>query len=232
MIRRLATLLTGIATLTVGGVSPKADTSDDLRFVAPDSDTAFEVHGSLSGTHYSISDQPARPDTSGNSEALSMNLIAFGTPLHDDDSPYSLQAFEQRKNTFALSATSGRFDTASQLGGMDLRRVMAAALRERLRIATPQVVPCSPIEPHLLSTEVGRTGEFSNQVQPEWLLLVQVSTYTARLPHPLAILVCKSNSLEVIASGRQSRSMAARDCNWSRVAPHPARPTAVIANAK
>jgi hypothetical protein len=113
-------LLVAAATL----VAPAAHAQDEppaaeLQNVVPDQDPNFQVNSSLSATRYSLSYSPAGPDTSGNRETLSMEMIAFGAPLHDDDSPYSLQAFMQREDTFTLSVTGGRFDTANPYGGVD-----------------------------------------------------------------------------------------------------------------
>ena len=77
----------------------------ELQNVGPDQDPNFQVNSSLSGTQYSLSNIPGVPDTSGDRATLSMELIAFGAPLHDDDSPYSLQAFMQRENTVTVSVT-------------------------------------------------------------------------------------------------------------------------------
>jgi len=112
-------LLVAVATL----VAPAAHAQDEppaagLQSAGPDREPNFQVNSSLSGTRYSLSNIPGVPTTSGNQETLSMELIAFGAPLHDDDSPYSLQAFMQRENTFTLSVRGGRFDTANPFGGV------------------------------------------------------------------------------------------------------------------
>jgi hypothetical protein len=119
MTRGSVALLVGIAALVVRGAPARAETADDVRTVASDHDPNFQVNGTVSGTIYSILNPPGTPGTSGNRETLSMNLIAFETPLHNDDSPYSLQAFMQRESTFSMSVTGGRFDTANQFGGVD-----------------------------------------------------------------------------------------------------------------
>jgi hypothetical protein len=127
MTRGSVALLAGIALFVVRGAPAQAETADDVRAAAADPEPNFEVDGTLSGTHYSISQPAGVPGTSGNQETLSMNLTAFETPLHDDDSPYSLQAFTQRKSTFSMSVTSGHFDTANQFGGVDRTEWYAGA---------------------------------------------------------------------------------------------------------
>jgi hypothetical protein len=127
MTRGSVALLAGIAAFAVRGVPAQAETADDVRAVAAEQEPNFEVDGALTGTRYSISQPAGVPGTSGNRETLSMNLTAFETPLHDDDSPYSLQAFTQRKSTFSMSVNSGRFDTANQFGGVDRTEWYAGA---------------------------------------------------------------------------------------------------------
>jgi hypothetical protein len=127
MARGSVALLAGIAALVVRGLPARAEPSDDARAVGADQDPNFQFNGTMTGTLYSISPPPGIPRTSGNQETLSMNLIAFETPLHDDDSPYSLQAFAQRENTLSMSSTSGRFDTANQFGGVDRTEWYAGA---------------------------------------------------------------------------------------------------------
>ena len=87
--------------------------------VGPDQDPNFQVNSSVSGKRYALSNTTGGPSTSGGQGTLSMELIAFGAPLHDDDAPYSVQAFMQRENTFTLSVSGGRFDTANPYGGVD-----------------------------------------------------------------------------------------------------------------
>ena len=119
MTRGWVALLAGLAALVVRGAPARAQTAEDVQAVAADQDPNFEVQGTVSGTHYSISPPPGTLGTSGNREGLSMNLIAFQRPLQDDDSPYSLQGFMQRESTFSMSVNTGRFDTANQFGGVD-----------------------------------------------------------------------------------------------------------------
>jgi hypothetical protein len=120
MNRGRVSLLTALATLALHAAAARAEPPvDDLQVVPPDPDPNFQVNTSLSGRRYSISDSPGVPDTSGSQEALSMTVIAYGTPLHDDESPYSLQPFMQRENTFSMSLSGGHFDTANPYGGVD-----------------------------------------------------------------------------------------------------------------
>jgi len=127
MTRGWLALLAGSAAFVVRGAPARAETVDDVRAAAADPEPNFEVDGALTGTHYSISQPAGVPGTSGNQETLSMNLTAFATPLHDDDSPYSLQAFTQRESTFSMSIASGHFDTANQFGGVDRTEWYAGA---------------------------------------------------------------------------------------------------------
>ena len=86
MNRGLVFLLAGIAALVVRSAPARAEPpADDLRALAPDPDPNFQINTTLSGRRYSISDNPGVPDTSGNQETLSMAIVAYGTPLHDDD---------------------------------------------------------------------------------------------------------------------------------------------------
>jgi hypothetical protein len=127
MTRGWLALLAGSAAFVVRGAPARAETVNDVRAAAADPEPNFEVDGALTGTHYSISQPAGVPGTSGNQETLSMNLTAFATPLHDDDSPYSLQAFTQRESTFSMSIASGHFDTANQFGGVDRTEWYAGA---------------------------------------------------------------------------------------------------------
>jgi hypothetical protein len=112
----LATAATLVAAAAHAQGEPPAP---ELQSAGPDQEPNFQVDSSLSGTRYAISPRPGGLSTSGNQETLSMEIIAFGAPLHDDDSPYSLQAFMQREDTFTLSVRGGRFDTANPYGGVD-----------------------------------------------------------------------------------------------------------------
>jgi hypothetical protein len=113
-------LLAAIAALVVSGAPARAEPPpDDTVALAPNPDPNFQVNTALSGRRYSISDTPEVPNTSGSQETLSMAIVAFGTPLHDDDSPYSLQPFTQRENTISISVDGGHFDTANAFGGVD-----------------------------------------------------------------------------------------------------------------
>jgi hypothetical protein len=114
--RLLATAATLVAAAAHAQDAPPAA---ELQSAGPDQEPNFQVNSTLSGTRYALSYSPGGPDTSGNREALSMEMIAFGAPLHDDDSPYSLQAFMQRENRFTLSVNGGRLDTANPYGGVD-----------------------------------------------------------------------------------------------------------------
>jgi len=113
-------LLAGVATLIARTAHGQADPpAAEAPGVVADQDPNFQVDSSLSGRWYSLSNTPGVPNTSGHQEQLSMELIAFATPLRDDDSPYSLQPFMQREETFTLSLSGGRFDTANPYGSVD-----------------------------------------------------------------------------------------------------------------
>ena len=113
-------LLATAATLVAAAAHAQGEpTAAEFQSAGPGQEPNFQVNSSLSGTRYSLSNGPGLPSASGNQETLSMEMIAFGAPLHDDDSPYSLQAFMQRENTFTLSVSGGRFDTANPYGGVD-----------------------------------------------------------------------------------------------------------------
>ena len=113
-------LLATAATLVAAAAHAQGEPpAAELQNAGPDQEPNFQVNSSLSGTRYSLSNSPGVPGTSGNQETLSMEMIVFGAPLHDDDSPYSLQAFMQRENTVTLSVRGGRFDTANPYGGAD-----------------------------------------------------------------------------------------------------------------
>ncbi len=113
-------LLIAAATLVVAAAHAQDEPpTAEPQNVAPDQDPNFQVNSSLSGGRYSLSYGPGGPSTSGDQATLSMGMIVFGAPLHDDDSPYSVQAFMQRENTVTLSVGVGRFDTANPYGGVD-----------------------------------------------------------------------------------------------------------------
>ena len=113
-------LLVTAATLVAAAAHAQGEPpAAELQSAGPDQEPNFQVNSSVSGTRYALSSNPGVPGTGGNQETLSMEVIAFGAPLHDDDSPYSLQAFMQRENTFTLSAMGGRFDTSNPYGGVD-----------------------------------------------------------------------------------------------------------------
>ena len=112
-------LATAAALIVAAAHAQDAPPAAELQSPVPEQEPNFQVNSSLSGTRYSLSYSPGGPSTSGNQEALSMEIIAFGAPLHDDDSPYSLQAFMQREDTFTLTVRGGRFDTANPYGGVD-----------------------------------------------------------------------------------------------------------------
>jgi hypothetical protein len=120
MDRCIVALLAGFAALVVRGTPAEAEPpAGEVQSIGLDEAPNFQVDTIASGGWYSLSYPPSVPSTSGNSESLSMNVIAFQAPLRDDDSPYSLQPFFQRESTFTMSLSSGRFDTANQTGGVD-----------------------------------------------------------------------------------------------------------------
>jgi hypothetical protein len=120
MNRRFAAWLVAAAALAARGARAQTEPpAAEAETVSADEEPNYELDSALSGTWYSLSYPPGVPPTSGNQETLSLNVIAFQTPLRDDDSPYSLQPFMQRENTFTLSLVAGRFDTANQFGGVD-----------------------------------------------------------------------------------------------------------------
>src|SRR5437868_10506115 len=99
-------LLVAAATLVAHAVHAQDEPPvAEAQNVAPDQEANFQVNSSLSGTRYSLSNTTGGPGTSGDQATLAMELIAFGAPLHDDDSPYGLQPFMQRENRFTLSVS-------------------------------------------------------------------------------------------------------------------------------
>jgi hypothetical protein len=127
--RGVVAFLAGCAVLAVRGAAARAEVVIEGQEVppagavgstlGPDQDPNFEVDTSLAVSRYAISYPPGVPGTTGTQEGLSMTVVAFATPLHDDDSPYSMQPFLQRESTFSLSIAGGHFDTANPYGGAD-----------------------------------------------------------------------------------------------------------------
>ena len=125
MSRRRVAFLAGVATLVVRGASAQAQDEPPeapaagVQAVGLDQDPNFQVDTTVTATRYSLSYPPGVPGTTGSQETLSTTVVAFATPLQDDDAPYTLQPFTQREDRFSFSMSGGHFDTANPYGGPD-----------------------------------------------------------------------------------------------------------------